>query len=246
MSLRTQKPSKTLKSKRKRLDWILYALIIILGITLFFLLKPGLWRTLTGTAQPVDIPPSTVKTQLLNLPIRPANERAPEYRRTEFGEPWADVDNNGCNTRNDILGRDLTQVTYLKAKTPNCVVDTGVLEDPYTGQRINFKRGPQSSEDIQIDHVVALADAWRSGAHTWDIAKRTQFANDPDNLLAVAGVINEDKGRKTAEHWLPPFEKYKCAYVARQIQVKAKWGLSVTETERGAMIHVLANCPAMN
>lgn len=237
-------PQKSQKSKRKRLDIGLYLLIFLLGVVLLFLLNPALWRYYTGTPQLVDIPPSAAKTALIKLTVRDANEPTPKYRRAEFGKAWEDVDSNGCSTRNDVLRRDLTQLKFHK--TQNCVVENGILNDPYTGQKIKFKRGRNTSDRVQIDHVVALGDAWRAGAHKWSTLKRLKFANDPENLLAVAGVANEAKGRMRADEWLPPSEKYHCAYVARQIRVKAKWGLSVTETERDAMIRVLAGCPAVD
>ncbi len=96
---------------------------------------------------------------------------------------------------------------------------------------------------VQIDHVVALSDAWKSGASEWDAAKRYRFGNDPDNLLAVGGSVNHDKSDASAAYWLPPNSDFGCAYVARQIEVKAKYGLTVTSAERDAMLGVLHDCP---
>jgi hypothetical protein len=169
--------------------------------------------------------------------------RAPKtgYSRAEFGAPWTDVDHNGCDTRNDILRRDLQSVT-LKSDTSACVVVSGTLDDPYTRQAITFVRGARSA-DVQIDHVVALGDAWQKGAQSWLPDKRMQFGNDPLNLLAVSGQSNQQKSDGDAATWLPRNKRYRCKYVARQIAVKAAYGVWVTSAERDAMRRVLAACP---
>lgn len=168
--------------------------------------------------------------------------RAPTtgYSREEFGPAWADVDRNGCDTRNDVLARDLSDLTF-KDGTQNCVVLTGVLDDPYGGDTIDFERGERSA-DVQIDHVVALSDAWQKGAQQWDAATRQEFANDPANLLAVDGSINQAKGNGDAATWLPPSTGFRCAYVVQQIRVKAAYGLWVTEAEASAMDRQLDGC----
>ncbi len=164
------------------------------------------------------------------------------YERDEYGQAWADVDRNGCDTRNDILRRDLGN-EVLKPGTHDCVVASGVLDpEPYTGRRIEFVRGETTSTAVQIDHVVALADSWVSGAFAWDERKRIAFANDPLNLLAVDGPSNSQKGAGDAATWLPR-AAYRCDYVARQIAVKAKYGLWVKAAERDAMNRILDTCP---
>jgi hypothetical protein len=175
--------------------------------------------------------------------------RAPAtgYDRAAFGQAWTDdVDvpfgHNGCDTRNDVLRRDLTGVV-LKPDTHGCVVLTGTLHDPYTGRDIAFVRGVGTSIAVQIDHVVALADAWQTGAQYWTPQRRTDFANDPLELLAVDGPANEAKGAGDAATWLPPDKAYRCAYVARQVAVKAKYRLWMTPAERDASARVLARCP---
>ena len=115
---------------------------------------------------------------------------------------------------------------------------------PYTGKTIHFVRGARTSSAVQIDHVVALENAWRSGASTWDQAKRYRFGNDMYNLLAVDGPANQEKGSASAAYWLPTNGAYRCDYVARQIGVKAKYGLTVTTKEKRAMLSVLRACPA--
>jgi hypothetical protein len=185
--------------------------------------------------------PGTAVTTLATLTIK---GRAPRtgYDRALFGQAWADVDRNGCDTRNDILRRDLTRYT-LKAGTRGCLVLKGTLNDPYTGTRISFVRGLATSSAVQIDHVVALSDAWQKGAQKMSQTRRTAFANDPLNLLAVDGPTNLRKGDGDAATWLPPRKAARCAYVARQIAVKHRYGLSVTAAERDAMVRVLTACP---
>ncbi|WP_454043582.1 HNH endonuclease family protein [Cellulosimicrobium sp. Marseille-Q8652] len=165
------------------------------------------------------------------------------YARSEFGSAWVDVDDNGCDTRNDVLARDLTDLTFSTRGEP-CEVRTGTFHDPYTGETIAFRRGNATSAAVQIDHVVPLLDAWRKGARAWDEATRTRFANDPLNLLASDGPSNQAKGARDASAWLPPNHAFRCPYVARQIAVKAEYGLSVTPSEAEAMERVLADCPA--
>ena len=179
--------------------------------------------------------------QLNSLPVK---GRAPKtgYTRAQFGQEWADIDRNGCDTRNDILKRDLTNIVF-KAKTRECVVMSGVLIDPYSGDRMEFLRGEKTSSLIQIDHVVALSNAWQTGAFQKTLVERTQFANDPLNLLAVKGSLNNQKGDGDAATWLPPLKSYRCAYVARQIAVKKKYGLWVTPPEKAAITAILAKCP---
>jgi hypothetical protein len=169
--------------------------------------------------------------------------RAPKtgYDRAEFGQAWADTDHNGCDTRNDILFRDLTAKS-LKPGTQGCVVLSGTLADPYTATSIAFKRGASTSSAVQIDHVVALSDAWQKGAQQLTEAQRAAFANDPLNLLAVSGPANQQKSDGDAATWLPGNKAYRCAYVARQISVKAKYKLWVTRAEHDAMATVLGTC----
>ena len=164
------------------------------------------------------------------------------YTRAQFGQTWADVDRNGCDTRNDILKRDLTAEVF-KEKTRECVVLSGTLIDPFSGETINFVRGNTSSMEVQIDHVVALSNAWQTGAFKLSIKERTAFANDPLNLLAVKGRLNSQKGDGDAATWLPPLKSYRCDYVARQIAVKIKYRLWFTAPEKEAMVRILKSCP---
>jgi hypothetical protein len=166
--------------------------------------------------------------------------RAPktDYSRDQFGKGWADAGN--CDMRNRILARDMTEVRTVSDR--DCTVTSGILDDPYTAQKITFTRGQDTSDDVQIDHVVALSDAWQKGAQQLAPAVRQQFANDPLNLLAVDGKTNMAKGDADAATWLPPNRDYRCRYVARQIAVKLKYSLWVTQAEHKAMSGILAAC----
>ena len=183
---------------------------------------------------------STAETILDSFEVK---GRAPKtgYTRAQFGQTWADVNRNGCDTRNDILQRDLTEVVF-RIGTKNCVVESGTLIDPYSGTTIYFVKGEKSSMEVQIDHVVALSNAWQTGAFKLTLVKRTEFANDPENLMAVQGRLNSQKGDGDAATWLPPHKSYRCTYVSKQISIKAKYGLWVTAPEKTAMKNILAKC----
>ena len=170
--------------------------------------------------------------------------RAPKtgYTRAQFGPEWADVDRNKCDTRNDILKRDLINLVF-KEKTNGCTVLSGTLVDPFSGETINFVQGAKTSSDVQIDHSVALSNAWQTGAFKLTPDQRKAFANDPLNLLAVKGKLNSQKGDGDAATWLPPLKSYRCDYVARQIAVKIKYKLWFTAPEKEAMIRILKTCP---
>jgi hypothetical protein len=172
--------------------------------------------------------------------------RAPKtgYSRSAFGPAWADVDRNGCDTRNDILKRDLTQITF-RARSKDCVVESGVLADPFSGEKINFQRGEKSSALVQIDHVVALSNAWQTGIFKADLATRKSFANDPLNLLAVKGSLNSQKGDGDAATWLPPNKSFRCEYVSRQVEIKVKYSLWLTKAEKDAILRILSNPPCL-
>ncbi|MGH3614921.1 MAG: HNH endonuclease family protein [Pseudonocardia sp.] len=177
------------------------------------------------------------------LAALPVKGRAPRtgYDRDQFGQRWADVDRDGCDQRNQVLARDLVDETFRSGSM--CVVITGLLRDPYTGSEIAFIRGEDTSDDVQIDHVVSLSNSWQTGAQQLDAAVRRLFANDPLNLLAVEGAVNQAKGDGDAATWLPPARGFRCAYVARQVAVKSKYRLWVTAAERDAITRVLGDCP---
>ncbi|TPV53343.1 HNH endonuclease [Pseudarthrobacter phenanthrenivorans] len=187
--------------------------------------------------------PQEAGEALSALETIPVKGRAPKtgYSREEFGPAWADVDRNGCDTRNDILARDLEAETF-KPGTRDCVVTAGLLADKYTGTTISFVRGDKTSAAVQIDHLVPLSDAWQKGARQLSAEQRKQFANDPLNLMAADGPTNGAKGDKDAATWLPPNKAFRCEYVARQTAVKAKYQLWVTPAEHEAIAAVLAGC----
>jgi len=189
--------------------------------------------------QPMTSVTGASADQLATLPIK---GRAPKtgYERTQFGDGWAIT--AGCDTRNIILHRDLEQVVVGEG----CKVLSGLLNDPYTGKAIRFTRGAATSADIQIDHVVALSDAWQKGAQQLTKQRRIELANDPLELLAVDGPANQVKSDGDAATWLPPNKAFRCQYVARQVAVKAKYNLWVTQAEHDAIAKVLTACPGQS
>lgn len=186
---------------------------------------------------------SAALTQLETLPIKGRAPKTGYSREGQFGPAWSDDvsvegGHNGCRTRDDILRRDLTDVDL----DPNgCTVRSGTLHDLYTGTTIAFTRGPKS-DAVQIDHVVALSDAWQTGAQQLSAAQRQDLANDPRNLQAVDGPTNQLKGDADAASWLPPSKAYRCTYVTRQVEVKAAYRLWVTQAEHDAVARILAAC----
>ncbi|MFM8825184.1 MAG: HNH endonuclease family protein [Candidatus Nanopelagicus sp.] len=175
-------------------------------------------------------------TVLNNLEVK---GRAPKtgYARSQFPH-WSDPDRNGCDARNDTLKRDLTNITF-KEGTRECKVIAGQLLDPFSGRLITFSA---DKVVVDIDHVVALSNAWQTGAAYFDKNKRSQIANDPLNLLAVDAKLNRKKGDGDAATWLPPYKAFRCEYVARQVAVKAKYGLWVTQPEKAAIGKILSTC----
>lgn len=198
------------------------------------------------SATPTPIPTETAKPlkkgealkALAKLPIK---GRAPKtgYSREMFADDWNS--SNGCDTRNRILRRDLVQIIYRSGS--GCIIESGVLEDPFTAQTIAFQRGVGTSLEVQIDHVVSLSDAWQKGAQQLTGYERFLFYNDPLNLLAVWGTANSQKSDSDAASWLPSNKSFRCSFVARQIAVKVKYRLWVTQAEHDAMSRVLSTCP---
>lgn len=199
---------------------------------------PGAGVITPPVATEITSPAGGAATALRHLAVK---GRAPKtgYSRTQFGPAWADTDRNGCDQRDDVLARDLEQI----ARRGACVVVTGTLHDPYTGTTIQFTRGRATSGTVQIDHVVALSDAWQTGAQQLTDAERERLATDLLNLQAVDGPTNEAKGDSDAATWLPPNHGFRCRYVALQVAVKTKYRLWVTPAEHNAIAAVLADCP---
>lgn len=197
-----------------------------------------------------DQSPAQPSPELAKLDTLPIKGRAPKtgYDRSQFGQAWSDDvtvagGHNGCDTRNDILQRDLVEVEF-KPGSNGCVVLTGTLHDPYSGITVEFQRGRGTSSQVHIDHVVALSDAWQKGAQQWDAARRRNFANDPINLQTTIRSMNEQKGDGDAATWLPPNKSYRCTYVSRIVDVKAAYELWVTQAEHDAIARILTNCGA--
>ena len=206
---------------------------------------PSVSDSLTPTPEPTqttDVIPKKKRGEALRaLAKLPIKGRAPKtgYSREMFSDDWDYY--NGCDVRNRILARDLVQYNYRSGS--NCIIETGVLQDPFTGQTIAFVRGVRTSLDVQIDHVVSLSDAWQKGAQQLSSYQRFMIYNDPLNLLAVWGPANSQKSDSDAASWLPSNKSFRCSFVARQIAVKVKYQLWVTQAEHDAMTRVLATCP---
>ena len=200
--------------------------------------SPDLWQPQVPTSSTTS-PAPVIGMAADVLKELPTKGRAAKtgYARTQFGNGWAM--NNGCSTREVILHRDLRN-TKTNEK---CQVVSGMLDDPYTGKTIQFTRGAQTSAAVQIDHVVALSNTWQTGAQNLTAEKREALANDPLELIAVDGPANQAKGDGDAATWLPENKAFRCQYVARQIAVKRKYQLWVTQAERVAMERVLSQCP---
>ncbi|MFT4284308.1 MAG: HNH endonuclease family protein [Protaetiibacter sp.] len=182
-------------------------------------------------------PPADVLERLAEIPEL-VDEQAPEYRRVQFGDGWLDVDGNGCDTRNDILIRDLVDVVV----DDRCRVLSGTLNDPYTGVAIAFVRGPQSSQEVQIDHILPLAIAWRGGAWRWSSAAREAFANDPLELAAVSGTANAQKGAKSISQWTPPAAAFQCNYAAAYVDIAHRYQIALSSADKAAAATTLASC----
>lgn len=178
------------------------------------------------------------------LAMVPSNDgySAPDYDRDLFGQRWADVDRNGCDTRNDVLARDLVTPTF-KPGTRDCKVLSGTLTDPYSGASIAFVNGPDTSPHIQIDHVVALAWAWRQGAHEWTPEQREAFANDPRNLRASGEATNQAKSDSGPSEWLPPAPELQCRFVMEWVSVVVDYKLTINDFDRYSAHQVLQTCP---
>jgi hypothetical protein len=194
---------------------------------------------------PTVAPGVDVLAGIAEIPLR---VRGYDYRRSAFGESWTDDNaapggHNGCDTRNDILDRDLVDKTYVSiSRCPNAVA-TGTLHDPYTSETINLVRGNQTGAAVQIDHLVPLAYAWDQGARNWTDEMRVRFANDPANLLAVDGPINEDKSDGEPAVWMPPNRAFWCQYAVQFVAVLRGYGLPVDAPSAPVLREAAETCP---
>jgi Protein of unknown function (DUF1524) len=194
---------------------------------------------------PTVAPGVDVLAGVADVPVR---VRGYDYRRAAFGDAWTDDNNapgghNGCDTRNDILDRDLVDKTYVSIKRCPNAVATGTLHDPYTNDIIAFMRGNQTGAAVQIEHIVPLAFAWDQGARNWTDEMRVRFANDPANLLAVGGQVNQDKGDKEPALWMPPNMAFHCQYAMQFIAVLRGYGLPVDAPSAAVLRQAAEACP---
>lgn len=222
-------------------------MVLSIGVVLFVLLGGAMPKIIqesmpqpkaTTTAQQTAtsdraIAASEAQKALEQLVVK---GRAPKtgYTREQFGNGWGKT--NGCDTRDIILYRDFEN-PILQGE---CKVVSGTLNDPYTGKVIQFTR--DKSDAVQIDHIVPLSNAWQTGAQNLTIEQRKQLANDPLELLAVDGQANQEKSDSDAATWLPKNKAFRCTYIERQIAVKQKYGLWVTEAEQAVMRDILQGC----
>jgi hypothetical protein len=196
-----------------------------------------------------DVPTVAPGTDVLaGIPVIPARIRGHDYRRAAFGEAWTDDNSapgghNGCDTRNDVLDRDLVDKTYVAISRCPRAVATGVLHDPYTNAVVDFTRGNKVGASVQIDHLVPLALAWDLGARDWPGDLRIRFANDPANLIAVAGQPNQDKGDSAPSDWMPPNHGFWCQYSVQFADVLRGYGLPIDERSAARVREGAATCP---
>ncbi len=186
---------------------------------------------------------------LAGIAVVPDRARRHDYRRSAFGDAWDDDNDapgghNGCDTRDDILNRDLADITQVSTKRCPDAVATGTLHDPYTNATVAFTRGAGVGESVQIDHIVPLAYAWDMGASGWPYRKRLRFANDPANLLAVAGRANQDKGDAQPALWMPANTAFACQYAMAYLAVLRGYALRLDQPSADTLRRAAATCPA--
>ncbi|WP_396931967.1 HNH endonuclease family protein [Mycolicibacterium sp.] len=233
--------------RRRPLIWlaVVAALSVIVSV-----------QVMSSTSHPdamiarADVPTVAPGTDVLDgIVIVGQRVRGYDYRRAAFGDAWDDNNSapgghNGCDTRDDILDRDLVDKTFVFTKRCPQAVATGVLHDPYTSETIPFTRGAQVGAAVQIDHLVPLAYAWDMGARNWPDDMRIRFANDPANLLAVEGQVNQDKGDQPPGTWMPPNHAFWCQYAMQFIAVLRGYALPVDQASADELRQAAATCPA--
>ena len=173
--------------------------------------------------------------------VRVENEYQVGYDRALF-EHWRDIDGDGCDSRDQVLKRD--SISLPQVDPVNCNVIAGDWVSPYDGAKWT------NPSDIDIDHVIALKEAWDSGAWAWSAAQRKAFANDTSDsrtLLAVTDSVNQSKSDKDPSNWLPPLQSYTCTYLGNWIAVKVRWSLSMDSSEFGRIKNLLqSTCSSLN
>ena len=232
---------------RKRLLWLVVAVALSV-IVAYQTVASSSERSALFLAEadiPTVAPDVDVLAGVAEVPVR---IRGYDYRRAAFGDSWTDDNDapgghNGCDTRNDILDRDLVDKTYVSIKRCPNAVATGTLHDPYTNDTIAFVRGNQTGAAVQIEHIVPLAFAWDHGARNWTDEMRVRFANDPANLLAIGGQVNQDKGDQEPAHWMPPNRAFHCQYATQFIAVLRGYGLPVDAPSVAVLREAAGTCP---
>jgi hypothetical protein len=203
----------------------------------------------SGVSANGDIPTLQPGADILGgIRTVPVRARDYGYQRAAFGDAWDDETSapgahNGCDTRNDILNRDLVDKTYVRTNRCPDAVASGTLHDPYTNATIAFIRGNQVGASVQIDHIVPLAYAWDMGARDWPADIRLRFANDPANLLAVSGNANQDKGDQPPGAWMPENDAFWCQYSVQFADVIRGYGLSVDQASADELRKAALSCP---
>jgi hypothetical protein len=234
---------------RKMLLWL--SVIAVLAVVVAYqTLGSTAANRASEAAARADVPTVQPGVDVLaGIAVLPVRAHRYDYRRSAFGEAWDDnndapLGHNGCDTRDDILNRDLADKTYVSIKRCPDAVATGTLHDPYTNTTIAFQRGAKVGESVQIDHIVPLAYAWDMGAAGWPDAERLRFANDPANLLAVQGQANQDKGDLPPAGWMPPNKAFGCQYAMQFIAVLRGYSLPVDQPSTDVLRRAAATCPA--
>lgn len=232
-----------------------FGLVALVLVAVFALARPAIGDTLVGLGRSVDelrgglaeatgggsAPAAT--GELADLVVDDDMSAVPTYDRDLFGPAWADVDHNGCDQRNDALAAYLVDVVY-RTGTRDCVVETGTFTDPYTGETRPFVKS-QAGGGVDIDHLVPLEQAWRSGAWAWTDEQRAAYANDLGLLVPTDASLNRSKGSQDVTTWLPPSDGgYVCTYLQRWVEVKTIWQLTITSAELDTLSRGLADCPA--
>ncbi|CAJ1500695.1 HNH endonuclease family protein [[Mycobacterium] kokjensenii] len=233
---------------RKTLLWL--AVAAVLAVIVAYQTVSSVGHRSRALAAQAGMPTVVPGTDVLaGITVVPTRTHRYDYRRQAFGDAWDDDNDapgghNGCDTRNDILNRDLVDITHVSTKRCPDAVATGTLHDPYTNAVVAFTRGAKIGEAVQIDHIVPLAYAWDMGASAWPYRQRLRFANDPANLLAVAGQGNQDKGDAGPGQWMPPNTAFACQYAIAYIEVLRGYALRVDQASADVLRGAAATCPA--
>ncbi|MDP7702967.1 HNH endonuclease family protein [Mycobacterium sp. TY815] len=234
---------------RPRTLWWLAAVAVLALVVAYQTLGSSAARRADEFAARADVPTVAPGADVLaGIVVVPQRLHRYDYLRAAFGDAWTDDNDapgghNGCDTRDDILNRDLVEVIHVYTKRCPDAVATGILHDPYTNSVITFQRGAKVGEAVQIDHLVPLAYAWDMGANVWPVAERVRFANDPANLLAVQGQANQDKGDSPPALWMPPNAAFACQYAVQFIAVLRGYALPVDQASGDVLRSAAATCP---